>query len=307
MIAFSDLARRITEHYPVLSPKLQQAAQHVLRRPDDVALMSMRRLAAEAGVHPSTMIRLAHAFGLPGYGDFREPFQQRLRSRPEGYLARARTLQARGAEDEAPRLLDEVLHSHLGNLRETFESAGPKPYLEFVEDLVAARRLFVVGQRSCFPVAFFFSHVYRMFRSNGILLQGPGGTFADELRTLRSGDATFAISVQPYSHETVRAVEYTKRQGGKALVLTDSPVSPLARYADRVLIAAVETPSFFHSMTPAMAAAEALITLMVARGGAPALESIEESEAQLEEFKAYWHQDGDRPRSARKKGRKGGP
>ena len=79
MIAFSDLARSITEHYPMLSPKLQQAAQHVLRRPDDVALMSMRGLAAEAGVHPSTMIRLAHAFGFPGHGDFREPFQQCLR------------------------------------------------------------------------------------------------------------------------------------------------------------------------------------------------------------------------------------
>ena len=51
-------------------------------------------------------------------------------------------------------------------------------------------------------------------------------------------------------------------------MLTDSPVSPLARYADRVLIVSAETPSFFNSMNPAMAAAEALITLMVAPGGA---------------------------------------
>ena len=86
---FAALSKNIAEKFPRLSPQLQRAARHVLDRPDDVALMSMRRLATSAGVHPSTMVRLARAFEFLSYNDFREPFQQRLRIRPADYLARA--------------------------------------------------------------------------------------------------------------------------------------------------------------------------------------------------------------------------
>ena len=139
-------------------------------------------------------------------------------------------------------------------------------------------------------MAFFFHYVYRLFRSNAVLLEGHAGTFADDLRALGSGDVMLAISVEPYTVETVKAVEYAKGQGAAAVVLTDSLVSPLAESADHVLIVNNETPSFFHSVAPAIAVAEALIVLMVAEGGSPALAAIAKSESQLADFDAYWRQ-----------------
>lgn len=47
---FTALNRRIADSFPRLSPQPRRAARHVLDRPDDVALMSMRRQAASAGV-----------------------------------------------------------------------------------------------------------------------------------------------------------------------------------------------------------------------------------------------------------------
>ncbi len=119
---FAALSKDIAEKFPQLSPQLQRAARHVLDRPDDVALMPMRRLATSAGVHASPMVRSARAFEFPIYNDFREPFQQRLRVRPADDLARARDLQARGAGGEMPGLLQEVLAADGANLRETFDA-----------------------------------------------------------------------------------------------------------------------------------------------------------------------------------------
>lgn len=49
-------------------------------------------------------------------------------------------------------------------------------------------------------------------------------------------------------------------------------------------------PSFFHSMTAAMAMVETLLALLVARGGRAAVKAIARSRAQLLAFAAYWRE-----------------
>ena len=71
--------------------------------------------------------------------------------------------------------------------------------------------------------------------------------------------------------------------------MTDSAVSPIARYADHTILIRRESPSFFGSVAAALVVAEALIVLLAARGGESALQAIEESERQLDRFEAYWH------------------
>ena len=121
------VSRRIEQLFPRLSPQLRQAARYVLDRPDDVALQSMRSVAASAGVQPATMVRLAKALDYPGFDAFREPFRERLRHPVTGYASRARALQARSRSvPDAPHgeLLSEMLTADVGNLRETYERIG---------------------------------------------------------------------------------------------------------------------------------------------------------------------------------------
>ena len=70
---------RLTEAYPALSPQLKRAAKYVLDRPAEVAVNSMRRVAAAAQVAPSSMLRLAKTLGYPSYEAFRRPFQDSVR------------------------------------------------------------------------------------------------------------------------------------------------------------------------------------------------------------------------------------
>src|SRR6202035_5677572 len=66
------LTERIIETFDDMPEQLQAGARYVLDRPRDVALLSMREQARQAGVQPATMTRLTKHLGMDGYDEVRE-------------------------------------------------------------------------------------------------------------------------------------------------------------------------------------------------------------------------------------------
>jgi len=288
---FRVLCQHIENAYAGLSPQLKRAARHALDHPDDIALLSMRQFAAKADVHPSTMVRLAKVLGMDGYTAFQVPFQARLRTRPEEhYSQNARSLQAR-ASRSMDAMLSEMLAMEHANLDSIANDVGFDVLCECVAQIKQARHIFVGGVRSCYPAAFYFQYACRMFENNVTLLDGRGGTFADDLRAVSEDDVLIAISFSPYSRAVVRAVEYASDRGAKVIALTDSSVSPLLKMDGVVpLVVRTSSPSFFNSVVPAMSVMQALALLMLADGGEDALAQLSNSETQLSAFGAYWYE-----------------
>jgi DNA-binding MurR/RpiR family transcriptional regulator len=286
------LSALVAERFEGLSPQLRKAARFLIDHPDDVALRSMRDLALEVGVPAATFVRLTRALGFGDYAELRALFQEDVRGRGvsgQRYSGKARQLQSRGGEsDAALELLKDLFDAEIGNIELTFERNHPSALLRAVERIERAETIRILGQRSAFPTAYFFNYVYRLFRGNSVLLQNTGGSLADELRGIAARDVLIAVSMAPYTREVVDAVQFAREQGAQIIAITDDRLSPLGRVADEVLLVASGTPSFFHSIIATVTLAQALLALLVARGGADALGAIERSEQQLERFKAYW-------------------
>src|SRR5205807_9584483 len=130
-------------------------------------------------------------------------------------------------------------------------------------------------------------YVHSLFGSASVLVDGPGGSGVDALRTIGPRDVLLAITVNPYARETIRAARYAGGRGARVLAITDSELSPLAAVAHETLIVRTETPSFFHTMVPALAAVECLAALVAARRGDRTLAALAASEAQLAAFETY--------------------
>ncbi|MCW8836808.1 MAG: MurR/RpiR family transcriptional regulator, partial [Rhodospirillales bacterium] len=173
----------IVEAFPRLSPQLQQAARFVLDCPDEVGLNTLRDVAGMAGVQPATIVRFVKAVGFDGYKQFRAPYAQRLRGRTAEYSNRARTLQARGG-DGGPALLDEIRTAEMENVRGVFEPNRLERFQEACDAMVSSRRVYVLGLRGSFSIAYAFHYAYSMFRADAVLLDGRGGAFADALRRI---------------------------------------------------------------------------------------------------------------------------
>lgn len=277
----------LTESFEQLPPQLQQAARWVLDHPADVALLTAREQARRSGLPPATFTRLAQRLGLDGFEAVRAIYAAAMRQRPDSFHGRAEELIARHAEEGGGALAQDLfaaLAQHMQALREPdslvrFERAADR--------ILAARRVVCLGLRSSFPAAYLFDYIRALTGSPTTLADAAGGRGIDALRLIGPGDLLFAVSVAPYTKLTVDAAAYARERGAAVVALTDSAMSPLARLADEALIVRTETPSFFHSMTPAFAAAECLAALIAAKQGQPALDAIAQSEAQLDAFNSF--------------------
>ncbi len=155
-------------------------------------------------------------------------------------------------------------------------------------DLIArANHVFCLGLRSSFSVAYMFHYIRSLFGANSVLVDGSGGIGIDALRAIGRDDVLLAISVKPYVSHSIDAAKYARSQRTRIIAVTDSEMSPLARLADTAILVRTETPSFFHTMTPAFAAVECLAALVAARRGPAALAGLEASEKQLAAFNTY--------------------
>ncbi|MDH3335936.1 MAG: MurR/RpiR family transcriptional regulator [Rhodospirillaceae bacterium] len=291
--SFKSICRQIEKLHSGLAPQLKRAARHALDHPDDVALLSMRQLAIKADVHPSTMTRLVKALNLNGYDDFQEPFRTRLRTRPEAlYSKNAKSIQSRSKNhgaDGAAAMMGEMMDTEHSNLNAIAENIGHETLSQCANAMANARHVYVGGVRSCYPVAFYFQYACSMFKNNVSLIDGRGGTFADDLRGVEKGDVLLAISFTPYGRNMVHAVDYASGRGAHIIAITDSILSPILKAKNTTpLIVQTSSPSFFHSVVPAMSVVQTLVLFLMANGGENALKKLSESEAQLNTFEAYW-------------------
>ncbi|MCY1506936.1 SIS domain protein [compost metagenome] len=269
--------------FPALSTQFQSGARYLLDHPQDVPVLSMRKIAASAGVQPATLVRLSQHLGFEGWQGLRELFVDALRGGSQPYARRARKVVR---ESSASRMLGEMLDAQHHNL-DLIAANNDKTLQQAAELLSQAQNVHVAGFRSCFPIAFTFHYVYRLFRSSVQLIRADAGTLEMELRGLAPKDAVVVASFAPYLQESIRVAAAARECGCKVIALTDSTVAPIALAADCTLLFSVESPSFFPSITAGVAMVEALVEQLLARKGKGAIRALEQAEGELHRAGAY--------------------
>jgi DNA-binding MurR/RpiR family transcriptional regulator len=273
---------RLLEAYEAMPRRLRVAAQWVLDNPRDVALLSMREQARRAGVTPASMTRLAQRMGFDGYADLRNLYAERLRRGETDFSGKAGALVARRRQKGDGALAFDLMETLERQLAALCRPAALDEVTKAAAMLAAAGRIHALGYRSSYTVAYHFAYIYGLAGGSVRLLDGPGGTGPDALREAKQGDALLAVSVKPYTRAAVELVDYALTRGLDVVAITDSVVSPLVARARAAIIVPTESPSFFHTMAPAFAVAEALAAILAATAGEKALAAVNAMERQFE-------------------------
>lgn len=281
------LAGQIVEAYDGMSAQLQAAARYVLDRPRDVALLSMREQARQAGVQPATMTRLAKNLGLDGYDAVRETYASALRAGDIGFAGRAGaqalTQRLKGDHTLAGEMLSSMSHQISGLM----EEAALERIVAAAKRLAAARRVYCLGLRSSHSAAWHFHYILSLIGEKSTILDGIAGTGADMVGRATKQDVLFVVSVLPYTRAAIEIAEYAHSRGIPIVAITDSEVAPLAKLSEAAVIIPTDSPSFFHTMAPAFAVAEVLAALVAGHGGDEALEGLRRFDDQLGAFKVH--------------------
>lgn len=288
---------RLTEAFDALPPQLQEAARWMLDHPADVALLTTREQAKRAGLQPATLTRLAQRLGFEGYDAIRQVFAAALRERPESFRGRAADLIVR-RDDQGEAALAQDLFAALGDHLRGLSAPDSIARLTRAATLLAnARQVFCLGLRSSFPAAYMLDYIHALIGEPSTLVDMAGGRGIDALRAAGPGDVLVVVTVDPYTRQTIQAAEFARTRGATILAITDSLHAPIAALAEHLVLVRTETPSFFHTMTPAFAVVECLAALITAARGDKALAAIADGEAQLAAFDTFLKPNAARRRS----------
>lgn len=275
------LTEQIIKTFDDMPAQLQAGARYVLDRPRDVALLSMREQARQAGVQPATMTRLAKRLGMDGYDDVRELYAAAVREGGLGFAGKAgvQVVSQKLKGDKA--LAVDMLRSIGKQIDRLAAPASLERLVAAAKALASARRIYCLGLRSSHSVAWHLHYVLTLVGDRSIHLDGIAATGADALARATGRDVLLVASVMPYTRLTIELAEYAVAQGIAVVAITDSEVAPLAQMAQYVVIVPTESPSFFHAMSPAFAVAEVLGAVIAGRGGDDALASLRHSDGHL--------------------------
>ena len=273
----------IVNTFRELSAELQRAAEFSLQNTNQLVVLSMRAFAAEAGVKPATLLRLAQRLGYNGWGELKDAFIDELGLRNDTYVSKAEKLIAKGTQ---PQLYEEVFQAHQANLAFT-QNENHQAMEQAVSLLDAAENVYICGFRASFPIAWSLFYVYRLFNRQVSLIDGLASNIEVFTRELTAQDCLLLTSFAPYSRESLDVLRAAQQAGATIVAITDSPVSPLAQAADCTLLFSTDSPSFFPSLVSGMGLAECLLAMLVARHGRDAVSKIENAERYLIDSGAY--------------------
>lgn len=282
--SMEHLSAHILDEIPRLPPQLAEGARFLLDHPDAVATSSMREIAGRIGVAPATLLRLARALGFSDWSRMRQTYVADFRSSSPLYAERADALVRR---EGVSGLVQEMLRAQQAGVAHVADANGAEAIDEAAILLNRAPRIFVAAFMSCRAPGLAFAYICRLFRSNIVMLGGEGSSLAADLADIGPDDAVLAINFRPYASEIHRVGDAIERSGATLVSIADSRATPLGRRARSVLIFGADSPSFFPSITPAVALVESLAAAMLAHAGDGAAARIGEIEQALYESGAY--------------------
>jgi DNA-binding MurR/RpiR family transcriptional regulator len=275
------LTKQIIQAFDAMSGQLQAGARYMLERPRDVALLSMREQARQAGVQPATMTRLAKHLGMDGYDAVRELYAAAVRDGDLGFAGKAgvQVVSQKLKGDKA--LAADMLKSIGSQIDRLASPNGLDRLVSAARALASARRIYCLGLRSSHSVAWHLHYVLTLVGERSVHLDGIAATGTDALARAGGRDVMLVASVLPYTRLTVELAEYAVERGMTVVAITDSEIAPLAQIAQHIVVVPTASPSFFHAMSPAFAVAEVLGAIIAGRGGDDALATIKHTDEHL--------------------------
>lgn len=260
------LMQRIAEQFDALPRQQQAVARYVEEHRGSIMLQRINEVAQGAGVHASAVVRFAQRFNYTGYTEMQSVFrtehtaqstparsyQQRIRRVIEGTVEQMEPAQM------AVRFID-ASRAGLDELASEFDA---KSFEQAVDLLVKAETIYVVAVRRSFSIASYIAYALQHTHKRVQLVNGLGGMYREQMRSINKNDVLIAISFPPYGKETLYCARVAAQHRAKVLAITESAMGPLARDASVVLKVREGSAFAFRALTSTICLCQALFVAL---------------------------------------------
>jgi len=263
------LLQLITDEYESLPRQLKRIASYMSQQSDRIMVDRISDIARECEVHPSAIVRFSQRFGFSGFSEMQALFREAYTHKTtpvQNYQQRIRSMIANKSQKASGGdLARECVNATLSGIERLGLELDDVAFDKAVDLVVNADNIYVVGVRRSFAVADYL--VYNLQHTNKRihLISGLGGSYREQMRSVRANDLVIAISFTPYGKETQHCLRIAQHHQAKTLIITDSNLSPLAKRANAVLLVNEGSSFAFRSLSATLCLCQALFIAVAYR------------------------------------------
>ena len=280
----NDLSNRINEKYGSMSKGQKLLATYITDNYDKAVFLTAAKLGDVVGVSESTVVRFATNLGYKGYPEFQKALEELVRNK----LNSIQRMEVTYGRISQSQILETVLHSDAENIKNTLENIDQNAFELAVDTILNAKNIYVVGIRSCAPVASFLAfYLNLMFDNVRLLNTNSSSELFEQMVRINSEDVIIGISFPRYSMRTLKAIEFANNRSAKVITLTDSVHSPMNLYSSCNLIAKSDMASIVDSLVAPLSVVNALIVALCMKKQDEVAGTLEMLEKIWDEYQVY--------------------
>lgn len=241
-----------------LTNRHQGIIRPVFENPREFVLLNVRDMAHRLGTAPTTLVRIVQTLG---FGSYRE-FQHYLHDLSVTSATILDSMQAAGHTDQPPRFLRDLRKQIQQNLDAVQHHIDLQQVLRIATRIHEARRILLLGGDMASSLVNYMEY-HLTIAGLPVLAAVAPGRATHLARSTTKDDIVIGISFRRGLRMTIEGIERARKNGAYCVGVTDSMLSPLARFSDELLIVPIDSLSFAASYVAPLA----LIDLITAGVG----------------------------------------
>lgn len=257
-----DIITRMNEKYIKMSKGHKAIAAYISDHYDQAAFMTAAKLGETVGVSESTVVRFAMHLGYEGYPEFQNALAEWVKNK----LNSVQKMGAKYGKSTQSEILTSVLSADIEKIQDTIVNLDPAAFEAAVDIILGAQTIYLIGVRSCEPLADFLHFYLNMIRGNVVLVKTTSvSEMFEQMIRVGEKDAVIGISFPRYSMRTLKAMEFANDRNAKVITITDSIHSPMNLYSSCNLLARSDMVSIVDSLVAPLSVINALVVALCLR------------------------------------------
>ena len=279
-----DILALLQSRYRTFSKGQRMIAKYILESYDKAAFMTASALGKAVGISESTVVRFAMELGFDGYPGMQKVLQEMVRNR----LTSVQRIEATNDRIGDHDVVSMILQEDINRIHRTAEAVDRQAFGDSVNAIVAAKRIYLIGVRSCAALASFWGmYLNYMFNNVQIIAASGAGEMFEKLVRVGPEDVVVAISFPRYSNSTIKAVRYCRSAGATIIAITDNAANPIGENANYVLLAKSDMVSMVDSLVAPMSLVNALIVAIASKRSKELTDTFTTLERVWDEYDIY--------------------
>ncbi|HEY3930556.1 MAG TPA: MurR/RpiR family transcriptional regulator [Candidatus Koribacter sp.] len=236
------------ERIAQLSPRRREIVRPAFEDPRRFVLLSVRDMAEKLGTDPATMVRIAQGLGFESYKEF----QHYLHELSVVRATSLDTLESNAAKDsDVAAVMRDCLDQELKNIRALYSGLDLQRIEAAARRVWRARRIIVVGGDAAASLVSYVEYHLNVIGLAAYAATAPGTT-VHAVRSLSRNDVLLAISFRRGLQMTIDAIQQARQAGAHCIGITDTYLSPVARFSHEFFLAGIDSNSFGVSYSAPM-------------------------------------------------------